>query len=434
MDNLLSEEPYKTHLPGRSGPTRGEIYGEVKREAREAVLEPFLEVGVGVKESLKRIYEVASQPFGGEPVRPKPFEEAPFEFLGSLAAYVAALPIKVVGDLIEKSGKVRREGADVLLGGPRGEVGEWTPEQLSMAQAATEVTLGAMVGGAPGGGTGPANILRSDAFKMLAKEFKGLKKVPGQKSYTEHFLSKYGFKPEPFPPMKISAIAKKSYRKVTKGLRDISQEILDPVAEVGLTQKADIFGRYLPGKKRVEYNVSKALSKETIPHEFLHAVQHMKLGDKGITRMPTAALEAHAYEFERMFLDKVGKLAPGERATTKLFKETYNEALGSMRKKYGPNLRGYKMMDIVGERDMARMARRIELKSAAPPKIGEMVELPGGKARFDGTWEAFGSHPERQQYTFLEGIAKGDTFVSGSHKAADVAKAGMRKIKMRGGG
>ena len=71
-----------------------------------------------------------------------------------------------------------------------------------------------------------------------------------------------------------------------------------------------------------------------------------------------------------------------------------------------------------------------QLKST--PKIGDMVKLPGGKARFDGVWEASGSYPERYQYTYHEGPARGDTFISASHNIADVSAAGIKKLEMRG--
>jgi len=84
--------------------------------------------------------------------------------------------------------------------------------------------------------------------------------------------------------------------------------------------------------------------------------------------------------------------------------------------------------------DFLRNQKLLPPKSAikGTPKIGDMVKLPGGKARFDGVWEASGSYPERYQYTYHEGLAKGDTFISASHDIADVVKAGMKKLEMRG--
>ena len=443
MNNLLSEEPYKTHLPGRRGPTTKEIYGEIGREAKEAIVEPFLEVGVGVKESLKRIYEVAAQPLGGEAIKPKPFGEAPFEFLGSLAGYVAALPVKVVGDLIEKSGELRREAARTLLGGPRGELGEWTEEQVSMAQAATEVTLGAMVGGGPGAGTGPANIaLRSTgkgakkivgAYEMLAKEFRGLKKLKEGSGQTKEVLA---LQREIFGTEAPIAHMRKGFRTVTKGIRKLPQEVLDPLKEIGLAspKRTDISGRIVPEMMRVEYQITKHLPKETVLHEPFHGTQLTRIGHKRRGGVSDAVLEAHAYEAEPLLMREIAKLPKGERMSMETYDRVYKEALGAMTEKWGTDFSKYKMRDIVSRAHLGRKwAKRGELQSAAPPKIGEMVELPGGKARYDGVWEAFGSHPERFQYTFREGIAKGDTFVSGSHKAADVAAAGLRKIKMRGG-
>jgi len=344
-------------------------------------IEPFLEVGQGVKESLKRVYAVAAQPLEGEAVKPRPFGEAPFEFMGALAGYIAALPVKVMGDLVEKGGRLRKEAAQMLLGGGRGEGGEWTPEQVNMSMLATELTLGAMVGGGPGAGTGVANIGRKAALKMLAKEFRAMRKTPKAwvkakaegKPILHHNIkavTKFGEKAE--ATLKTMT---KNYPIVTKGLRQIPQEALDVVKEIGLAPKhrTDIHGRFRPSMGRVEYQITQPLSKETIPHEVFHAVQLNELRATGVKRINPAVLEAHAYEFEGMYLDAVKKLPKEQKPDMALFMRVYDEAKQSMFAKYGTNLSAYKMEEVVGK---AHLARKGELQSLAksPKTIGTKLK------------------------------------------------------------
>jgi len=372
---------YERHLPG-PGPTHREVLKGLGQRGLEEGMEPFLEVGQGVKESLKRVYAIAAQPLGGEVVKPKPFGEAPFEFMGALAGYIAALPIKVVGDLVEKGGRLRKEAAQTLLGGGRGEGGEWTEEQLDMSKMATELTLGAMVGGGPGAGTGPANIaLRSSgkgakrvvgALEMLAKEFR-LMKRPKLTKLNEGWLYRSVSKAE-------LDIAKQSYPTVIKGLKNIPNEVLAKIKEIGLApvERTDIHGRFRPSKGRVEYQITTELPKETIPHEVFHAVQIDELRAIGVKRINPAVLEAHAYEFEGMYLDAVKKLPKKQKPDMALFMRVYDEAKQSMFAKYGTNLSAYKIEDVVKR---AHLARRFREQGAEIEFLKTKGKIPGAKLK-----------------------------------------------------
>jgi len=383
---------YQEHLPGPP-PGTGEVLKGLGQRGLEEGMEPFLDVGQGVKESLKRVYEATAQMSRGEVVSGgvTPFKDAPFEFMGMLAGYVASLPIKGLRNLLESSKTLQQQGVQTLLGGPRGEGGDWTPEQLDMSMLATELTLGAMVGGGPGAGTGPANIaLRSTgkgsskvvgALEMLAKEFRAMRKTPKAwvkakaegKPILHHNIkavTKFGEKAEA-----TLETMTKNYPIITKGLRQIPQEALDLVKEVGLAPKyrTDIHGRFRPSMGRVEYQIAQPLSKETIPHEVFHAVQLNELRAAGVKRVNLAVLEAHAYEFEGMYLDAVKKLPKEQKPDMALFMRIYDEAKQSMFAKYGTNLSAYKMEEIVSKAHLERKWKMLEaegeLQSAAkPPK------------------------------------------------------------------
>lgn len=438
-------DEYQEHLPGPA-PSRRETLGGVAERGLEEGIEPFLAVGQGIKDSLKRVYEVAAQPIGAaDPVKPKPFSEAPFEFLGSLAGYVMALPIKMVKEVIEGGERALR-GAELLRGGPRGELGEWTPEQEAVESEALNLTIGAMVGGSPGAGTGVANIGRKDALKMLAKEFKVLRK--GAPTEVTSMVTKRG---QSYPRTVVGqGLVReqmgKSYRTATKGLRDIPQDVLDVVKEVGLapTERTDIAGRFRPRTTRVEYQITKHLPPETIPHEMLHAMQIAKMG-KRAKGVPSAVLEAHAYEFEGIFMKAVEGLPAGKRITGETFNRLYKEALRAMTKKYGTDFSKYKMGDIVSRAHLERKWKKAsaefgkmekefpgwELQSPSA-KVGDIIDLPKGKVRYDGSWEPVGTKPRIYQYTPTEGAAKGMTFATKGQSLREIAKGALKIIKGKG--
>jgi len=394
---------YERHLPG-PGPTHRETLKGLGQRGLEEGIEPFLEVGQGVKESLKRVYAVAAQPLGGEVIKPKPFDEAPFEFMASLAGYIAALPIKVMGDLVEKSGRLRKEAAQTLLGGPRGEGGEWTEEQVDMSMLATELTLGAMVGGGPGAGTGPANIaLRSSgkgakrvvgALERLAQEYQvrakplqqlvELSAKPGARKNLSRKLVSF------IHGQKLGELTqmKRNYPTVTKGLRAIPQEALDLVGDIGLAPKAErgIAGRFRPKKSRAEYQIVSevAVPKETIPHEIFHATQIAKLKAKRIKRIRPEVLEAQTYEFEPLFMREVAKLPKGAKMSMETWNRLYDESFANMLTKYGTDFSKYKMSDIVGK---GHLARKGELQSVASIDPTDIL----GKKLYHGSSSLFKS-------------------------------------------
>ena len=451
--DMIPDE-YQEHLPG-PGPTREETFKGVAKRGFEEGTEPFLKVGEGIKDSLRRIYKVAAQPIGAaEPIKPRPFTEprALVEFLGGLVGYIASAPVKIIGDLVEKSGELRKGAARTLLGGPRGELGEWTPEQMEMSKAAVELTLGAMLGGGPGAGTGPVNIaLRSTgkgakrvvgAFERLAQEYRTMVK-PIEKIVelsagggARKGLSRKAV--EFIHRKKITELAqmKESYPVVTKGLRSIPQEALDLVKDIGLAPlvRKDIAGRFRPPKSRAEYQIGggQRISAETIPHEIFHATQIARMKAQGVKKVTLAMLEAHTYEFEPLFLREVAKLPKGKKMSMETWNQLYDEAFQNMLGKYGTDFSKYKMSEIVSkahlERNWDRLVREGELKSVAPSKIGEMVETPYGKAKYDGPQPGFGSIPDSHMYTFQEGIAKGGSFNPRTQRPEDVAKAAKQIV------
>jgi len=310
------------------------------------------------------------------------------------------------------------------------------------------LTIGAMVGGGPGAGTGVANVGRKDALKLLAKEFRSMRK----KAPTEvtGVVEKGGV----FYPRTVSGQGlvreemEKGFRTITKGMRDIPQTVLDVVKEVGLApaERTDISGRFRPLKKRVEFQIVKPLPKETIPHEFVHGVQASRIGRKRPGGVRVEALEAHAYEFERLFMKAVDELPDmkgsksyqGKRIDTATFDRLYKEAIGTMVEKYGTDLSKYRMSEIVNRAHLERKFKMVEkehpglsfeLKSVAPPKVGEMVKSPGGKVRYDGTWEAMGDRPMLHQYTLQEGLGRGMTLTTKTQRAKDIDKAVLRVIE-----
>jgi len=161
FDTSEIPEAYKTHLPPETS--------DPKNEAKEMLLEPFARVSQKVKDSLSRIYRVASQPMSGEEVvKPLPAESNPVEYYGSLAARIIAMPLVAMKEVYDL-GTSARTGAPKLRGGPAGE-GDWSPEQYKVAADATFTAGAAIGGGTPGGGRGPANMLgKSKGFGKVFK-------------------------------------------------------------------------------------------------------------------------------------------------------------------------------------------------------------------------------------------------------------------------
>jgi hypothetical protein len=160
FDTSEIPEAYKTHFPPEAPDPQG--------EAGEMLLEPFAQVSQKIKDSLSRIYRVASQPMGGdEVVKPLPRETNPVEYYGSLAARVIALPLVAMKEVYDL-GTSARTGAPKLRGGPAGE-GDWSPEQYKVAAEATFTAGAAIGGGTPGGGRGPVNMIKKPRFGKLGE-------------------------------------------------------------------------------------------------------------------------------------------------------------------------------------------------------------------------------------------------------------------------
>jgi len=229
-------------------------------------------------------------------------------------------------------GTAARTGAGKLRGGPRGELGEWTPEQYQIAAAAT-MTAGAAVGGG-GGAVQPAAIGRGAAYKMLAKDFRALakaipteltkKEVAGGRSFLRTLMGQ-GL---------VKGAERKTYREIIKGLKHIPQEVLDPIKEVGLMRgKGAQFGGFRPKTKRLRIAIDQPMEEAlgTVGHEFIHAEQFKKTPSmfKKLTSQPL--LEKHAYAAEKGFVASVKALPKGERITKEAFDKIYESGLKALR-------------------------------------------------------------------------------------------------------
>lgn len=250
-------------------------------------------------------------------------------------------PLRLIGESLRGSARsIReaREGAHLLAGGPRGEHGEWTPEQLKVGQAAFESAGLADIGSMPGGGTGAANIVKKVAVKDVAKQGKewlrmlGLQKkfvdakVKSGESGLEDILLSKEIEDQ------IDQI-KKNLPIVTRTIRrGIDQKILDPVKKVQLMENSRALGTFKPGTMEAAFSVSPGskVREETVFHEFLHSAQvatHNKLAQQRLNEgkplgilanYPKGFFEAQAYEFgpraEKAFLakGKEGRIGPNE--------------------------------------------------------------------------------------------------------------------------
>lgn len=318
-------------------------------EAEAAALEPYkklsvnIHVGKRLKEALKRVYRVAAQPMTGEPIQPIPREESPIEYYASLAARIVALPLVAAREAID-IGTAVRKGAGTLRGGPRGELGEWTPEQLEMAANATLLATAGMGAGMPGGGVGPASMGRKEALKMLAKGFrKETREAAGEiGAFTRMFSglpkehAKAAVKELVETTTKRGAERARTYRGIVKGLKQIPREKLDPLKALELAPKLrrQAVGTFVPKemKVRLRSKMKRMAPEEVIGHEVIHMEQflkHPELIKKGAREL----LETHALEAGRLFAETVKGLKPGERITTEAFEEIYKQAMLPMAKR-----------------------------------------------------------------------------------------------------
>lgn len=383
---------YKTHLP--------EENTNSLRETGDFMLEPFEQVSEDIKSSLKRIYRVASQPLTGEPVRPLPRGEYPIEYYASLAARVVAMPLVMMKEALD-IGTAARKGSVGLQAGPKGEVGEWTPEQYKTAADVTMTAGMAIGGGMPGGGTGPANIGRKEALKMMAKSYRGLKGKT-----TDLILS--ARKPE-------------TYRGFVKALKNIPQERLDPVESIGLfaKEKRGVLGTFKSKEKAIRLKAAHRGGDpiETLGHEVIHSEQFRKTSIP-IQHKHVPMIEKHAKEAGKIFSETVQKLPKGERITTEGFDEIYRQATKALGTK--PYARG----EAVGKVTELSLGPKYKM----PKKAGEIFETPVGKVKYDASqsWEEGGK--VYHQYTIQEGPAKGATFTSTSKSSAEVFKLAENKV------
>jgi hypothetical protein len=160
--------------------------------------------------------------------------------------------------------------------------------------------------------------------------------------------------------------------------------------------------------------------------------------------VPSVALEAHASECESLVMKAAEGLPKGKRITGKIFTRLYREALEAMTKKYGTDFSKYKMGDIVSRAHLERKWKKAsvefgkmekefpgwELQSPSA-KVGDIVDLPQGKVRYDGSWEPVGDKPRIYQYTPTEGVAKGMTFATKGQSLGEIAKGALKIAKGR---
>jgi len=388
MPQLLSDneipETYKTHLP--------EENTNSLRETGDFMLAPFVGVKDEIKESLQRIYKVASQPVSEEPLKPLPFKDYPVEYLASLAGYVLNTPLRYAKEALD-IGTTARKGSVGLQAGPRGETGEWTPEQFKVAANVTMTAGMAIGGGMPGGGTGPANIGRKDALKLLAKDFRGLKGKT-------NIFGRDVRSPE-------------VYRDIVTALKNIPQKHLDPVEDIGLFTKSTRgeIGSFRGSTKTIRLKTHQPGGDpiETLGHEVIHSEQFRR-AKTPITHKQVPMIEKHAEEGGRIFAEMVHKLPKGERITKRGFDEIYRQATGSL----GGS--PYKRKAAVSKVTDLSLTPRFQI----PKEAGTVFESPVGKIRYDTSqaWEEGGKI--YHQYTIQEGPARGATFSSKSQAATEI--------------
>jgi len=311
-------------------------------------------------EAMKRVYRTAVAPINEAPHIKHGFKAAPVEWLATLAARTVSIPFHMAGEILDLASKPINTYGESLIGGPRGETGEWTPEQMQTGIDAFNVAFLADVASIPGGGEGVANIVKKDALKSMAKSFKTETAELGPASWQ-----------------------KRAYRHFARSLRDVPQEVLDPIENVMVTteERNPFRGQYgsidremkfwLGGAREEGGFVSPEIARNAVFHEVTHAEQsrpHLDVVKKlatysrkdirkaynageipKILLSPSRAIrEAHAYEAGNLF-EKYYDMTEGEKISYDKFREIYDLAKKKAVDVWGEEPEEYLMDSIVKE-------------------------------------------------------------------------------------
>lgn len=429
--------------------------------------EPTLWTGGRLEDRLRRVIEVASQPMGGPtPTKPLPFSEAPVEWLASLAAYTVALPFKAIAGGLKEMEKGRL-GAGLLRGGPRGETGEWTPEQYGEAITNLSASSQALMGGMPGGAVGPTavGIGRRPAMRMMAKGVRDFLK-PYKSTMRKKMIERVG----------------PTYRELMKGLKHVPEEVLEPLTAIETVTGSMKLKKMGAASGLHKASEQRVLLDPTMPpeeainvlfHEVTHAEQFRphrefvealgsvekrwpriqslhKLGlevPEPFMSTTKPRLEAHAYEAGDIFESAVRHLETyGKKMDLPTFKKIYEQAGKTAEFKFGKKP-GLASMEKIRTESFARRKKRRGLwgeqekalgvhRAISLEKPGSVMETPLGKIKVDKaqTWAEGG--PTWYQYTFEGGPAKGATFMTkekGFQGMMKKAKVTLKNWQKEGG-
>lgn len=341
--------------------------------------------------------ELVSSDFGGFEDKVKgAYDEAKAKGVSTLSQFAiraGTAPVRLahsIFDLALGGFKKAKEGGSTLLGGPRGEGGEWTPEQVEKGQNAFLTAVDMLVGGFPGGGTGPANIGKKVAIKQLSKAFRERKNwIAGMLEAAGRIESPLKLKSAELEAAQLE----RNFPIITKSIRRQPQELLDPIQEVGLKTRIGARGQFDPITMRADWSVEKGINitPSSIPHEALHGVDVAKYSYTGnwtedLNRKvpPAGYFEARAYPFG----DKMEKAMAELPKEGKISKETYEDILAQVEKevidKWGPNLFDYDTKKVLeyefGKKSLpfSKTEALFELDSSKPgffSKLEEAVPL-----------------------------------------------------------
>lgn len=398
FDATRIPEAYKTHLPPETSDPQDEV--------KEVMVEPFIKVSQAIKDSLKRMYKLAA--LSADEAIAYKHEEDPSSFenlVGGLVGRIIALPIKAIKETGNMADDVMRTASSLRM--PRGESGEWTEKQLEMAGKATMLTGAAIGGGMPGGGTGPANIGRKDALKMLAKDFRGITISQKEKEtlkvmYTQ-LIGKEAAETEIAKLGSAIEGTGKVYRKITQAMHNVPQSKLDLIEGFKfLPSGRKALGTFGIESKEIGISLSQNPSQvsNTLSHEVIHAIQMKKSPN-----ISTKTAEAHAYETAPRIVEAIKVKPKGQRLTTEDWDRIYGEGVEEL------------WNSTLGK--VKTLKKEIEV----PFKPKEIFDSPAGKVKYDGWQEGFKEGSGWHAYTMQEGPAKGASFSAPTQKLEDVTKA-----------
>ena len=153
----------------------------------------------------------------------------------------------------------------------------------------------------------PVNILRSEALKMMAKDFRAFRKTPGRYKKLLPGMSQKDF----------ATHEKKVYKEITKALKSVPDKELAKVENIGLwrgVEDIDDFGKTYKlsstpvDKERVRFRTSQPVeeAQKTVWHEFAHVAQPSRIPSEWKAEEFAEALSKRAANKE------LGRIVPDE--------------------------------------------------------------------------------------------------------------------------